>query len=147
MLKEAERELAETTRLGPNETAVWTALGQIRAAQKKLDEAAGAYKTALTLDPLDEEAAAGLGAALRARESSPMPSRPSCTAMATNTKSPVLWNNLGVVRVDRGAYPAAIEAFEKALAIDASFDSAKANLARTRELADAREGRLLAPRG
>ena len=135
MWKEAERELAETARLTPNETAVWTALGQARAAQKKLDEAASAYQTALTLDPLDEEAAAGLGAALRAQGKLDEAEKALATAVQTNTKSPVLWNNLGVIRVDRGAYAAAIEAFEKALAIDASFDSAKANLARTHEIA------------
>ena len=41
----------------------------------------------------------------------------------------------GVVRVDRAAYDGAIEAFQKALAIDAGFEAAKVNLARANELA------------
>jgi tetratricopeptide (TPR) repeat protein len=134
MWKEAERELSETARLSPNETAVWIALGQTRAAQKKLDEAATAYATALALDPLDEEAAAGLGATLRAQGKLAEAEAALVRSIESNTKSPVLWNNLGVVRVDRGAYPAAVEAFEKALAIDVGFETAKVNLARASEL-------------
>lgn len=135
MWKEAERELAETARLSPNETAVWIALGQTRAAQKKLDESATAYTTALSLDPFDEEAAAGLGATLRAEGKLAEAETALVKSIESNGKSPVLWNNLGVVRVDRGAYTPAVEAFEKALAIDANFESAKANLARASELA------------
>jgi hypothetical protein len=39
------------------------------------------------------------------------------------------------VRVERGSYAAGVEAFQKALAIDASLESAKTNLARASELA------------
>jgi tetratricopeptide (TPR) repeat protein len=135
MWKEAERELAETARLAPNETGVWIALGSTRAAEKKLDEAATAYTTALALDPFDEEAAAGLGATLRAEGKLADAEAALVKSLESIAKSPVLWNNLGVVRVDRGAYAPAVEAFEKALAIDANFESAKANLARASELA------------
>jgi tetratricopeptide (TPR) repeat protein len=135
MWKEAERELAETARLAPNETAVWTALGQARAAQKKLDEAATAYATALSLDPSDEEAAAGLGSTLRAQGKLAEAEAALAKSLENNARSPVLWNNLGVVRVERGSYAAGVEAFQKALAIDASLESAKANLARASELA------------
>jgi len=135
MWKEAERELAETARISPNETAVWTALGQTRVAQKRLDEAAAAFAAALALDPLDEEAAAGLGATLRAEGKLAEAEASLVKAVGDNTKSPILWNNLGVVRVDRAAYDGAIEAFQKALAIDAGFEAAKANLARANELA------------
>jgi tetratricopeptide (TPR) repeat protein len=134
MWKEAERELAETTRLSPNETAAWSTLAQTRASEKKLDEAAAAYATALNLDPLDEEAAAGLGAALRAEGKLAEAEAALLKAVESNTKSPVLWNNLGVVRVDRAEYATAVDAFEKALAIDAGFEAAKANLARATEL-------------
>jgi tetratricopeptide (TPR) repeat protein len=134
MWKEAERELAETARLSPNETTVWAALAQTRVSEKKLDEAASAYATALAIDPLDEEAAAGLGAALRAEGKLAEAEAALLKAVEGNTKSPVLWNNLGVVRVDRAQYSTAVEAFEKALAIDAGFEAAKANLARATEL-------------
>jgi len=133
--KEAERELAETARLAPNETAVWIALGQTRGAEKKLEEAATAYTTALALDPYDEEAACGLGATLRAEGKLAEAETALVKSLESNAKSPILWNNLGVVRVDRGAYAPAVEAFEKALAIDASFEAARANLARASELA------------
>ena len=36
-------------------------------------------------------------------------------AIESNTKSPALWNNLGVIRTQRGDYPGALEAFSKAL--------------------------------
>ncbi|HKD19564.1 MAG TPA: tetratricopeptide repeat protein [Thermoanaerobaculia bacterium] len=134
MWKEAERELAEAARLTPNDTAVWGTLGQTRIAEKKLDDAAAAYATALALDPLDEEAAAGLAAALRAEGKLAEAEAALLKAVESNTKSPVLWNNLGVVRVDRAEYSTAVEAFEKALAIDAGFEAAKANLARAAEL-------------
>jgi tetratricopeptide (TPR) repeat protein len=134
MWKEAERELAEAARLSPNETAVWAALGEVRVAQKKLDEAATAFSAALALDPLDEEAAAGLGAALRAEGKLAEAEAALRKAVESNTKSPILWNNLGVVRFDRAAYDGAIEAFQRALGIDAGFETAKANLARATEL-------------
>jgi lipoprotein NlpI len=47
----------------------------------------------------------------------------------------VLWNNLGVVRVERGNYLAGVEAFQKAIAIDSTFEAAKTNLSRAAELA------------
>lgn len=134
MWKEAERELAEAARLSPNDTAVWGTLGQTRVAEKKLDDAAAAYATALAIDPLDEEAAAGLAASLRAQGKLAEAESALLKAVESNTKSPVLWNNLGVVRVDRAEYANAVEAFEKALAIDGSFEAAKANLARATEL-------------
>ena len=134
MWKEAERELDQTARLSPNDTAVWSALGQTQAAEKKLSQAAVAYTTALELDPLDEEAAAGLGATLRAEGQLAQAEAALLKAAESNTKSPVLWNNIGVVRVDRGSYAAAVEAFEKALTIDAGFEAARANLARAQEL-------------
>jgi tetratricopeptide (TPR) repeat protein len=134
MWKEADRELAEAARLVPNDTAVWGTLGQTRVAEKKLNDAAAAYATALALDPLDEEAAAGLAAALRADGKLAEAEAALVKAVESNTKSPVLWNNLGVVRVDRAQFASAVEAFEKALAIDAGFEAAKANLARATEL-------------
>lgn len=133
--KEADRELAETARLSPKETAVWIALGQTRRAEKRLDEAAAAFAAAIAIDPLDEEAAAGLAATLR-EEGKLAEAETALTQSLSNiAKSPVLWNNLGVVRVERGAYAQAAEAFEKALAIDGAFEAARANLARASALA------------
>ena len=43
------------------------------------------------------------------------------------------WNNLGVVRFRRGDYPAAREAFEKAVALDADYGEAWYNLRDTYE--------------
>ena len=134
MWKEADRELAEAARLSPSDTAVWGTLGQTLVAEKKLDDAAAAYATALALDPLDEEAASGLAAALRADGKLADAEAALVKAVESNTKSPVLWNNLGVVRVDRAEYASAVDAFQKALAIDAGFEAAKANLARATEL-------------
>lgn len=134
-LKEAERELAETTRLAPNETAAWIALGQIRAESKRLDDAAVAFATALTLDPLSEEAATGLSSVLSAAGKLADAETALTKAIESNTKSPALWNDLGVVRAQRGNYPAALDAFGKALALDSAFEPAKANQTRAAQLA------------
>lgn len=135
MLKEAERELSEATRLAPNETAAWTALAQVRAELKKTDEAAVAYGMALNLDPLSEEAATGLSAVLSGAGRLPEAETALTKAIENNAKSPALWNNLGVIRTQHGDYAGALVAFGKALALDSSFEAAKANQARTAELA------------
>ena len=133
--KEAERELAETARVAPNDTAVWIALAATRAAEKNLAEAADAYAAAIALDPLDEEAAAGLAATLRAEGKLADAEGALTRSLENIAKSPVLWNNLGVVRVERGEYAEAVVAFDKALAIDGTFEAARANRARASELA------------
>lgn len=133
--KEAERELDATSKAAPNDTEVWVALGQTCAAEKKLDDAAAAYGRALDIDPLDEEAAAGLAATLRAQGKLAEAEAALNRSLSSIAKSPALWNNLGVVRVERGQYAQAVDAFEKALAIDGSFEAARANLARANELA------------
>ena len=135
MLKEAERELTEATRLAPNDAAAWIVLGQVRGELKKPDEAAAAYSTALTLDPLSEEAATGLSAVLGSAGKLPEAETALMKAIENNTKSPALWNNLGVIRTQRSNYPGALDAFGKALALDATFEAAKANQARVIELA------------
>ncbi len=134
MWKEAEREFADAARLAPNETAVWVALAATRVEQKRMDEAAIAYSTALSLDPLSEEAAVGLSHALAAAGKLAEAEAALIKAIENNTKSPVLWNNLGVVRVERGSYASAAEAFQKALGLDAAFDVARSNLARAGQL-------------
>ena len=55
-------------------------------------------------------------------------------ALEARPDSALLWNNLGVVRTRRGAYAPAVEAFQKALSIDAGLESARSNLTRAREL-------------
>jgi Flp pilus assembly protein TadD len=135
MLKEAERELDEASRLAPDDAAVWIALGRVRLELKNVDDAAAAYSTALKLDPLREDAAADLGALLAQAGRLPDAEAALTGAIENNAKSPVLWNNLGVVRVREGRYEQAIEAFRKAIALDAGFEPAKANLARATELA------------
>jgi Flp pilus assembly protein TadD len=135
MLKEAERELDEASRLAPDDATVWIALGRVRLELKNVDAAAAAYSTALKLDPLREDAAADLGALLAQAGRLPDAEAALTGAIENNAKSPVLWNNLGVVRVREGRYEQAIEAFRKAIALDAGFEPAKANLARATELA------------
>jgi len=135
MLKESERELAEAARLAPDDAAVWIALADVRLEQKNVDGAAAAYGTALKLDPLREDAAAGLGALLADAGRLPDAEAALTGAIENNAKSPVLWNNLGVVRVREGRYEQAIEAFHKAIALDGGFEPAKTNLARATELA------------
>ena len=44
------------------------------------------------------------------------------------------WNNLGVVRTRRGEYALAVEAFQRALSIDAGLEAARTNLARASQL-------------
>ena len=134
MKKEAERELGDAARLAPNDLSVWTTLGLLRMEQKRPEDAATAYASAFNLDPKSEEAAAGLSVALleagKLEEAESALSR----GLGSRPDSALLWNNLGVVRTRRGAYGAAVEAFQKAIGIDGSLDAAKSNLQRASEL-------------
>ena len=116
-------------------TAVWTALGHVRADQKKVDDAAAAFSTALSLDPASEDAATALGSVLADAGKLAEAETALVKAIESNAKSSVLWNNLGATRVRRGNTAGAIEAFQKALSMDPGFDAAKANLARATALA------------
>jgi tetratricopeptide (TPR) repeat protein len=133
--KEAEREMSEATGLAPNDTEAWITLAHLRMELKKFDEAATAFRAAADLDPANEEPSSGLSAALLESGRAADAEAALTKALGANAKSAVLWNNLGVVRSRRGAYPGAIEAFQKALAIDSGFEAAKANLARAEQLA------------
>jgi tetratricopeptide (TPR) repeat protein len=135
MWKEAERELSETTRLAPNDTMAWIALGHARTAANEPDEAATAFSAALALDPLNEEAATGLSAVLAGAGRLEEAEAALAKAMQENAKSPALWNNLGVLRTRLGRYGGAVEAFDRALALDPAFADAKSNRTRVRELA------------
>jgi len=135
MWREADRELSEAVRLAPNDAGSWLALGHVRQEQKKLEDAAVAFSTAASLDPLSEEAAIGLADTLAATGRLPEAETALAKSIESNEKSPILWNELGVVRVRRGNYAGAADAFRKALALDASLDQAKSNLVRAGELA------------
>src|SRR5262249_59330138 len=110
-------------------------VGQVRAELKKPEEAAAAYATALNIDPLSEEAATGQSAVLGSAGKLAEAEASLLKAIENNAKSPALWNNLGVIRTQRGNYPGALEAFGKALAVDSAFEPAKANQVRAAELA------------
>ncbi len=132
--KEAERELAEATRLAPNETSAWATLGHLRAQQKNFEGAAAAFRAALDLDSSSEEAASGLGDSLSEAGRLPDAEALLIKVLESNPSSPVLWNNLGVVRTRRGSFAAAVEAFQKSLSLDANFSPAKTNLGRAEQL-------------
>jgi len=134
-LRESERELSDATRLAPNETAAWAALGHLRLDLKKPDDAATAFRAALDLDPSSEEAASGLSAALAEAGRLPDAEEALTRVLSANPKSAVLWNNLGVIRSRRNAFGGAVEAFQKALAIDGTLEAAKSNLTRAEQLA------------
>lgn len=134
MRREAERELADAARLAPNDLSVWTTLALLRMEQKRPEDAATAYTSACNLDPKSEEAAAGLGVALMEAGKLPEAEAALLKAIESRPDSALLWNNLGVVRTRRGSFAPAVEAFQKALAIDANLEVAKANLIRASEL-------------
>ena len=134
MRREAERELADAARLAPNDLSVWTTLGLLRMEQKRPDDAATAYASAFNLDPKSEEAAAGLSVALMEAGKLQEAEAALTRALEGRPDSALLWNNLGVARTRRGAFAPAVEAFQKALAIDANLEVAKSNLARASEL-------------
>ena len=134
-LREAERELAEATRLAPNELSAWATLGHLRVDLKKYDDAAAAFRAMLDLDPLNEEAATGLGDALAEAGRLPDAETVLAKAVEATPRSALLWNNLGVVRTRRAEYGPALDAFSKALAIDETFEPAKTNRARAEQLA------------
>lgn len=134
MRREAERELADAARLAPNDISVWTTLGLLRMEQKRPDDAATAYESGFNLDPRSEEAGAGLSVALMEAGKLPEAETALGKAIEARPDSALLWNNLGVVRTRRGEYATAVEAFQKALSLDAAFEAASTNLTRAREL-------------
>jgi len=133
--KEAERELSEAARLAPNETGVWETLGEVRVQLKKPDEAASAFRAALDLDPGNEAAAAGLAGSLLDAGRLADAETALVKALENNGRSAVLWNNLGVIRMRKGALSGGLAAFQRAIAEDSSFEPAKANFARAEQLA------------
>jgi superkiller protein 3 len=135
MTKEAERELADATRLAPNDSAAWATLGQLRFELKRPEEASLAYRAALDLDPSSEEAASGVAAALMEAGKLAESEETLTRFLEKNPRSAVAWNQLGVVRVRRAAFAGAIEAFRKALAIDETLEAVRLNLARAEQLA------------
>ena len=113
-------------------------------SEKKLDEAAAAFATALTLDPLERggrrrprrrprrrrQARGGRG---RAREGH----------REQHEVAGPLEQPRRRARAQRGNYAGGVEAFQKALALDAGFEAAKTNLARADRARGAREGGVL----
>jgi Tfp pilus assembly protein PilF len=132
---EAERELTEASRLSPNDPIVWCALGHLREDQKRYDDAVAAFRAAWNLDPVGEEAASGLSAALLDSGKPEEAETVLVKALEGSPKGASLWNNLGVARTRRGDYPGAVDAFQKAIGLDGNFDAARANLARAEQLA------------
>ena len=132
---EAERELAEAARLSGNDPMVWTALGQLRAEQKRFDDAVSAYRAAWELDPTGEEAASGLSSALIDSGKTAEAETILVKALEGSPKGASLWNNLGVARTRRGDYAGAVDAFQKAIGLDGDFEAARANLVRAEQLA------------
>jgi tetratricopeptide (TPR) repeat protein len=132
---EAERELAEASRLSADDPMVWSALGHLRADQKRYDEAVAAYRAAWNLDPTGEEAASGLSAALIDSGKTAEAETVLVKSLEGSPKGASLWNNLGVARTSRGDYTGAVEAFQKAIGLDGNFEAARTNLARAERLA------------
>jgi Flp pilus assembly protein TadD len=97
-------------------------------------EAAAAYEGALRLDPGNEDAAAGLGAALAGTNRLAEAEEALRRASEAHPASARLWNDLGVVRVRRGQYPGALDAFRRALEVDPGFAAARRNLAGAEQL-------------
>jgi Flp pilus assembly protein TadD len=53
-------------------------------------------------------------------------------ALAQSPENPALWNNIGVLHARLGRSEQALEAFEKALALDPSREDARKNIAAVR---------------
>jgi Flp pilus assembly protein TadD len=134
MGREAERELSEAARLSPEDAAIWTALGAVRLELGNAQEAAEAYQAAVRLEAKNLEAAAGLGSALAQAGRLPEAEIALTAAIEDNPDSALLWNDLGVVRVRRGGYAGAVEAFRKAASLDPRLDGPRKNLERAEKL-------------
>ena len=143
MRREAEREIADAARLAPNDTVrvddARPAAHGAEAARRGRDR----LRVGLNLDPRSEEAAAGLSVALMEAGKLPEAETALVKAIDSRPDSALLWNNLGVVRTRRGSFAPAVEAFQKALSLDAGLEAAKDKPhARQRALRD-RSGRFV----
>ncbi|MCA1609611.1 MAG: tetratricopeptide repeat protein [Acidobacteria bacterium] len=131
----AIEELMEAVRLAPGRAAVHENLGRAFRRRGKLREAERELAEASRLAPNETAVWTTLGQ-VRAEIKKPDEAAGAFRSALdlANPKSATLWNNLGVLRTRKGSFPGAVDAFRNALAQDAGFQPAKANLARAEQL-------------
>ena len=134
MWKESERELADAARLAPNDAGVWTALGQVRAAQNRLDEAATAIPRRCRSNPPTKRRQRPSAECSPRPASSPRP-KPLSRGRSRRTPSRRRSGTTSAWPGPARQLRRRAEAFQKALSLDGSFDAARVNLARATELA------------
>jgi choline-sulfatase len=113
--QEATAVLEETARKNPRFAQPWLSLGAIYVAQKKLDEAGQAYRSALEIAPDQTEALRGLGDLALIRGDDDDAGLRYGRILEIDPADPGALAKLGVVRARQGRADEAIALFRKAV--------------------------------
>jgi tetratricopeptide (TPR) repeat protein len=115
---DAETALAEAVRLQPFDGKSWYNLGLTRGKLNKRDEALTALRRARELDPTDFEIARQLGVAYLERADWSDAAAVLTQAARDQPETPDLWMHLGRAQRGLGNAAAALESFDRAIALD-----------------------------
>lgn len=129
-LEQAAAAIREAILLDPGDDANWLVLGMTQHQQKKFDEAAKAYRTALRINPNSTSARENLAGALAAQGLAAEARETLAPLPATNTADARTWMQIGVTEYQKGRYGDAERAFRKALEFNPASVEAALMLAR-----------------
>jgi len=124
--EEAERRSLEAVEASPDSARLWTERGSVFSDQRRCDEALDAFDRALAADPSYEDALAARIAALRLSQRWEEAERRSLEAVEASPGSAGLWTERGRMFSGQKRYPEALDAFDRALAVDPSYEDALA---------------------
>jgi choline-sulfatase len=114
-LKEAAEVLERTTRENPKFAQPWLSLAAVFVQEKKIDEAAAAYRKVLEIDPDHTEALRGLGDLALVRGDLEAAARDYGRVRELDPSDAGVLSKLGVVRMRTGHPDEAIALFRKAV--------------------------------
>jgi tetratricopeptide (TPR) repeat protein len=134
--REALALLRQSVELDPRRAESHCSLGNLLAEVGRIDESAESFRRALALQPAYALAHLSLAAALR-RQRFPAEAEASCrTALAIEPGNVEALCLLGELRADRGQFAAALELFNRAIAIRPDFAAAFCGVAAHRRMTD-----------
>ena len=120
--EEAIKQFKIAAEKDPSQSGIFQNLGLALANLKKFDEAAAAYRKAIELKPDDAGLYAELASALEDAGKLDEATAPLQEAAKLNPSAGAQgYYNLGVVLTNRGKSKEAVEAFNKAIALDANY--------------------------
>ena len=127
-IAEAERSCARALDASPRLWVVHTALGELYRRTGRLDEAEGAYRSALEMNANDVKAMSGLAGVFAVRQQNAPAEQLLQRAMATQPGNWRAINSYGGYLFSHGRYAEAADAFRQVVALDPGNHQARTNL-------------------